>query len=42
MDFQSTHDFRMKKEDNSANFTAGRIIGYRTHHNSLYRDKNRH
>jgi hypothetical protein len=31
MDFRSTHVFSVKKEDNSANFTAGGIISLRTH-----------
>jgi hypothetical protein len=34
--------FSVKKEDNSANFAAGRIINHRIHHHSLCRDKNKH
>jgi hypothetical protein len=33
MDFRSTHDFNMKKADNSANFAAGGIINRWIHHN---------
>jgi hypothetical protein len=31
-----------RKWINSTNFTAGRIIKHKTHHNSLCRDKNKH
>jgi hypothetical protein len=36
MDFR-----RVKKADNSANFTAGGIVYRRTHHSSLYKNKNK-
>jgi hypothetical protein len=42
MDFHSIHVFSLKKVDNNANFAAGVIINRRTHHSSLYRDKNKH
>jgi hypothetical protein len=42
MNLGSIHVFIMKKSDNSVNFTAGRIINHRTHHNSLCTDKNKH
>jgi hypothetical protein len=34
--------FSVKKADKNANFTADGIISSGTHHNSLFRDKNKH
>jgi hypothetical protein len=42
MDLHSSHVFRVKKVDNSADFAAGGISCHRTHHNSLCRDKDEH
>jgi hypothetical protein len=42
MDFLSTYVFSVKKADQSMNFAVGGIINRRTHHNSLWRDKNKH
>jgi hypothetical protein len=38
----NTYVFSMKKADNNENFTGGRIVNSRIHHNSLCKDKNKH
>jgi hypothetical protein len=41
MDLRSINVFSVKKADDGVYFAAGGIINRRTHHNSLYRDKNK-
>jgi hypothetical protein len=42
MDLHSTHVSSMKKANNSKNFAATRLTNHRAHHNSFFRDKNKH